>query len=235
MVAFLVPINKGVPDVNTFDYQEWHSDHECDGTFELPPLVWIADIARRRPAVRNRRRERRDTGGGSGTPEIYTPGQGWTALPGAYSADIATQLVLSARLDVQQRHNFWLLSMGTGENAGTIFTIDTAGRGSVTNLGHTPFESVSYDPAAMFAEDKILTIDKYGNAWIMDISGATPTFTQTGNVGSNRAWSNLTDLADGTVLLTGGSNGLGPSGYGNVATETNNADDLEPRNRRMDQ
>ena len=80
----------------------------------------------------------------------------------------------------------------------------------------------------MFAQDKILTIDKDGNAWIMDISGPTPTFTQTGNVGSNRAWSNLTDLADGTVLLTGGSNGLGPSGDGNVATETNNAEIWNP-------
>ena len=80
----------------------------------------------------------------------------------------------------------------------------------------------------MFAQDKILTIDKNGNAWIMDISGATPTFTQTGGVGSNRAWSNLTDLADGTVLLTGGSNGLGPSGQGNLATETNNAEIWNP-------
>ena len=69
----------------------------------------------------------------------------------------------------------------------------------------------------------------------MDISGATPTFEQTGGVGSNRAWSNLTDLADGTVLLTGGSNGLGTSDVGNVATQTNNADDLEPRYWPMDQ
>ena len=80
----------------------------------------------------------------------------------------------------------------------------------------------------MFAQDKILTIDKNGNAWIMDISGATPTFTQTGGVGSNRAWSNLTDLADGTVLLTGGSNGSGPSDQGNLATATNNAEIWNP-------
>ena len=97
------------------------------------------------------------------------------------------------------------------------------GSGSITNLGHTPFESEDYNPAAMFAPDKILTIDKYGNGWIMDISGATPTFTQTGGVGSNRAWSNLTVLADGTVLLTGGS--VGPQ---NVATATNNAEIWNP-------
>src|SRR5271168_1541325 len=65
-------------------------------------------------------------------------------------------------------------------------------------------------------------------AGIEDISGATPTFTRTGRVGSNRAWSNLTDLADGTVLLTGGSNGPGPLNEGNVATETNNAEIWNP-------
>jgi hypothetical protein len=80
----------------------------------------------------------------------------------------------------------------------------------------------------MFAPDKILTLDKNGTAWIMDISGAASTFTRTSGVGQNRAWSNLTDLADGTVLLTGGSNGLGPSGQGNVATETNNAEIWDP-------
>ena len=113
-------------------------------------------------------------------------------------------------------------------NAGTVFTINIAGLGSVTNLGHTPFASQFYDPAAMFAQDKILTIDNNGNAWIMDISGATPTFTRTGGVGQNRAWSNLTDLANGTVLLTGGSNGPGSTGFGDVATETNNAEIWNP-------
>ena len=110
----------------------------------------------------------------------------------------------------------------------------TAGQGAVTNLGHTPFGSENYNPAAMFAQDKILTIDKNGNGWIMDISGATPTFTQTGGVGSNRAWSNLTDLADGTVLLTGGSNGSAPA-PGQCCNRDQQRRDLEPRHRPMDQ
>ena len=51
----------------------------------------------------------------------------------------------------------------------------------------------------------------------------------------NRAWSNLTDLADGTVLLTGGSNGLGPSGHGQRCNRDQQRQDLGPRHRPVDQ
>ena len=215
-------INKGVPDVNTFDYRSGALTTSATGHLNFPR--WYGSLISLGGGRLLEIGGAGDKGGGSGTPEVYTPGAGWTALPAAYSADIAAH---------HPYPRVWMSSNGTifgfsAGNAGTVFTINTTGRGSVTNLGHTPFESVFDDPAAMFAQDKILTIDKNGNAWIMDISGATPTFTQAGNVGSNRAWSNLTDLADGTVLLTGGSNGLGPSGVGNVATETNNAEIWNP-------
>ena len=117
---------------------------------------------------------------------------------------------------------------GFGTFDGTVFTIDTSGQGVHTNLGKLPFATAQSDPAAMFAQDKILTIDNTGNAWIIDISGATPTFTQTGGVGTDRAWSNLTVLADGKVLLTGGSDGVGPTGTGILATQTNNAEIWDP-------
>jgi hypothetical protein len=160
---------------------------------------------------------------GVGTPEIYTHGVGWQTLPGAASADIAANWYYPRAWVSSNGSIVGFSTSSDGQNAGTIFKIGVTGQGSIANLGHTPFESAEYNPAAMFAQDKVLTIDEKGNGWVIDIGGATPTFTQTGNVGSNRAWSNLTDLADGTVLLTGGSNGLGSSGVGNVATETNNA------------
>ena len=221
-------INKGVVDVNTFDYRSGGLTTSPTGHLNFPR--WYGSLI--------------SLGGGyllaiggensgiplfpvgTGTPELYTPGQGWTALPGAYSADIATNCLYPR---IWESSNGKIFGFSTGAfNAGTVFTINTTGRGSVTNLGHTPFASETYDPTAMFAPDKILTLDKNGTAWIMDISRAVPTFTATSGVGQNRAWSNLTDLADGTVLLTGGSNGLGPSGQGNVATETNNAKIWDP-------
>ena len=172
--------------------------------------------------------------GGSGDTGALYAGVGWKALPGASSADIAANWFYPRVWMSSNGTIFGFSTMAEGDNAGTVFTINTSGQGSVTNLGHTPFESETYDPAAMFAPDKILTIDKNGNGWIMDISGATPTFTQTGGVGSNRAWSNLTDLADGTVLLTGGSNGLGPAAR-QCCDRDEQRRDLEPRHRPMDQ
>ena len=222
-------INKGVPDVNTFDYQVGALTTSVTGHLNFPR--WYGSLISlgggRFLEIGGENGENTGNTHGSGTPELYTPGVGWTALSGATSADIASNWFYPRVWTSSNGRYFWVLSCG-GNNAGTIFTINVAGRGSVTNLGHTPFVSESYDPAAMFSPDKILTIDKDGNAWIMDISGPTPTFAQAGNVGSNRSWSNLTDLADGTVLLTGGSNGLGPSHVGNVATETNNAEIWNP-------
>ena len=147
---------------------------------------------------------------GVGTPEIYTHGVGWQTLPGP-QAPILPLIGFIRVPGCRAAARLLAFRHGEGDNAGTLFKMTTGGAGSITNLGYTPFESENYDPAAMFAQDKILTIDKNGNAWIMDISGATPTFTQTAESAPNRAWSNLIDLADGTVLLTGGSIGSGPT------------------------
>ena len=208
-------INKGIVDVNTFDYNSGALTTSPTGHLNFPrwygSVISLGGGQLLAIGGENSGFDDNQFGKpypGTGTPELYTPGVGWKPLPGAASTDIATNWFYPRA---------WMSSNGTlfgfstgGDNVGTLFKINTTGQGAVTNLGHTPFGSQNYPPATMFAQDKILTIDKNGTAWIMDISGTTPTFTQTGNVGSNRAWSNLTDLADGTVLLTGGSNGAGP-------------------------
>jgi hypothetical protein len=57
----------------------------------------------------------------------------------------------------------------------------------------------------MYAPGKILVTTKEGNAWIVDISAPTPIFVQTQSFNQVRLSSNLTLLADGTVMLSGGS------------------------------
>ena len=57
----------------------------------------------------------------------------------------------------------------------------------------------------MFAPDKVLLVANDGSAWVMDISGAQPVFTQTDAIGIDRMWSNLTVLPDGRVMISGGS------------------------------
>ena len=155
-------INAGVADVNTFDYHTGSLTTSTTGYLNFPR--WYPSLISLsggqflaiggEGAVPG--------GGGSGTPELYTPASVGRRCRGLL-APILPQLVLSARLGVEQRHDCRLLRHGEGDNAGTLFKMTTGGVGSVTNLGHTPFESENYDPAAMFAQDKILTIDKNGN------------------------------------------------------------------------
>lgn len=213
--------NGGVPYVHSFDYQT--DQLELNKGDSLHYSRWYATtltLADGRIFV---------LGGsdakhvGVGTPEIYTHGSGWQTLPGLASADIANNWFYPRAWLSSSGAIFGFSTMGEGANAGSVFKITTDGAGTITQFGHTPFEAEDYNPSTMFAQDKILTIDKAGRSWIMDISGATPTFTQTESVGSNRAWSNLTNLADGTILLTGGSNGLGATGVGTIAAETNQA------------
>jgi len=138
---------------------------------------------------------------GTSTPELYTPGAGWQALPGAYNADQNTNWYFPRTFLSSNGGIF-----GWDTNSGQLFQVFTAGNGSLNVLGNTPFTANANLPAAMYAPDKILTIDPQGNAWIVNISGATPTFTEMrGVIGENRSWANLLVLADGTVLLSGGS------------------------------
>src|SRR5215831_6743173 len=220
-------INFGVPDVNTFDYQTGSLTTSATGHLNFPRWYGSLISLGGGQFLEIGGKEGADVGGtaggGAGYPELFTPGVGWKVLSGAYSADIANLWWYPRVWMSSTGKIFGFSAMGEGANAGTLFQIDPTGQGPVFNLGHTPFESEAYNPAAMFAPDKILTIDKYGNGWIVDISGPIPTFTQTASVGENRTWSNLTDLADGTVLLTGGS-----VGENNIATETNNAEIWNP-------
>ncbi|WP_414462580.1 lectin-like domain-containing protein [Hyphomicrobium sp. DY-1] len=214
-------VNGGVPYVHTFDYQtDQLTQDKADSLHYSRWYATTITLADGRILA---------LGGydakhlGVGTPEIYTSGSGWQTLPSLASADIANHWFYPRAWVSSSGAIFGFSTSADGSYAGALFKITTDGISTLTQAGHTPFASERYDPATMFAEDKILTIDKNGNAWIMDISGETPTFTQTAALGSNRAWSNLTNLADGTILLTGGSNGLGPGGYGNIATQTNRA------------
>src|SRR5215831_13344999 len=217
--------NFGVPDVNIFDYRTGSLTTSPTGHLNYPrwygSLISLGggrfleiggESSAPEPDV-----TQTFSGGGSGIPELYTPGEGWKSLPGAASTDIGTNWFYP-RVWMSSSGKIFGYSTGDG-----LFQIDPTGQGSVTNLGQTPFVSGATNPAAMFAPDKVLTIDNDGNAWIMDISGPTPTFTRTASVGQSRAWSNLTDLADGTVLLTGGS-----VVANDLATATNNAEIWNP-------
>ncbi len=75
---------------------------------------------------------------------------------------------------------------------------------SVRDVGSVPF-AVDWDkPAIMYEAGKVMMIS--GNkVWSVDLNGEVPVYTQTGTLDVARSWSNLAVLADGSVIVTGGS------------------------------
>ena len=83
--------------------------------------------------------------------------------------------------------------------------MDPSGNGTLTKVAELPFTTKPSLPAIKFAADKVLMLDDKGGAWVMDMSGDKPTFQQTGSLGEVRYWSNMVVLADGSVMVSGGS------------------------------
>ncbi len=142
----------------------------------------------------------------STTPEIYVPGTGWRALPGAESGEA---------FGVTNGNNWWypkswLAPDGrilTITHEGNFYTLDTAGDGTLTKLeGKLPGANWNL-PAVMYAPGKILSLRNNAVASLVDINGAQPVVTRTEPLSAWRKWGFGTVLADGTVWVNGGSVG----------------------------
>jgi hypothetical protein len=110
--------------------------------------------------------------------------------------------------------------------------LDTAGNGSWQTLRTRDGINRDYGSHAMFDKGKMLVagggIPATSNSQVIDVNGATPQVTPTAPMVNARRQHNLTVLADGTVLATGGlsgsaglvdlSNGVYPAELWNPAT-----------------
>jgi hypothetical protein len=137
------------------------------------------------------------------TPELYAYGTGWTALKGASSKSafgsnntnwFYPRLVIEPSGDV--------LDIGYD---GVLYDFNLAGTGSVSTLPANLMVAHHAYPLAMFAPGKILTLRQNATVQILDLTGSTPVVTSTAAIDQIRFWSNMTVLADGTVLVNGGS------------------------------
>jgi hypothetical protein len=214
--------NDGVPDVNTLDWTTGTLSVSPTGHMQearwYPTLVYVGNghflVSGGWTGAGPDPGAAPDPSAQAATiPELYTPGVGWQQLTGAQDPN---QNVNAANEDQRWYFPRIFLSSNGGifgwdntspDQQGQLFQITTAGNGSINYIGQTAFDAPYDLPAAMYSPDHILVLDPQGNAWIVDISGPTPTFTEMpGIIGQNRSWSNLVVLADGTVLLSGGDN-----------------------------
>lgn len=139
----------------------------------------------------------------SDIPEVYSPTTGqWRSLSNAsmegYGAFYPRQWVLSdGRVFSISQHR--------------MFFLDTDGEGELTPAGTLPAWAYGNSgTAAMFAQDKIIYVggtvsDGYGAA-LIDVTSGSPVVTQLDNLAeSRRTWSESVLLADGKVMISGGS------------------------------
>lgn len=141
--------------------------------------------------------------GGPATPEVRTTAGGLRRLTGINQA-------LSGRAYpwMQVMPNGRVGFFGPGS---TLYSLDTQGTGSLQSTGSRDASFRDYGSYAMYDVGKVLVSGggpSLASARVVDVNGVTPTAVATGAMAIGRRQHNLTTLADGTVLATGGnSNG----------------------------
>ena len=140
------------------------------------------------------------------TPEVYDPAtKVWTTLTGATS-DAAFGGVdfegnwYYPRSYVAPGGNIFVLG-----HDGTMYWVSTAGVGGITQLAVTAPASFAWLPTIPFAPGKVLSVRQNQIVDVVDFTQSVPVVTQTDNIDQERYWSTGTILADGKILVTGGS------------------------------
>jgi galactose oxidase len=155
------------------------------------------------------------------TPEVYTPGGGWTKLTGATSRDAFGP----------DFNRWWYPRMWVGPN-GNVFgisaekgwSLSASGTGSITTLGtfKTSYSAATKpnigptSTAVMYDVGRILQVGGNGPtnaaplpasaaATVFDIRGSTPLVIEQAPMAYPRHWASATVLPTGLVAVTGGS------------------------------
>jgi len=136
------------------------------------------------------------------TPEVYDPStRRWTVLPAA------------ADLNAFVNYSDWFYPRAYVIPGGTLLVLTNQGAlysfdvnaGTTTLLPQTIPPGDPTLPAVEFSPGHILAIRAGGEAITIDATTRPMTIRDTDPVGPNRMWGSLSILADGQVLLTGGS------------------------------
>lgn len=155
------------------------------------------------------------------TPEVWTPGSGWSSLTGANSREA-----------FGPDFNRWWYPRNWAAPNGQVFGIssekwwylNTSGTGSITSFGNfkTGFDNSTRPnvgptcTAVMYNVGRILQVGGNGAknqhatnssefATTFDINGGTPVIADTAPMQNRRQWANATVLPNGRVVVTGGT------------------------------
>lgn len=135
------------------------------------------------------------------TPEVYTEGRGWRTLSTAVSDDAYGARNWSYPRAWQAPNGKVFVDTIWG---GTFF-LSAAGTGSVARTPLTLSATDYYLPAVMYRPGRILSLRTLNKAVDIDLTAATPKATSLRGVGQDRFHGSATVMADGKVLVSGGS------------------------------
>jgi hypothetical protein len=149
-------------------------------------------------------RQTRQKSSGALTPEVRQLDGAWRLLTGATS---------NAAFGQGTRSNWWYPRgfLGAGGTVfvlghdGPIFEVDPTGLGSIRQLAARLPVGHANLPSLLFAPHKALSLRMSRQAVIVNLEEAEPSWTRTASVPTMRYHSSGTVLADGTVLVTGGT------------------------------
>ncbi len=136
------------------------------------------------------------------TPELYDPALAtWTSLTGATSNAAFGANWWYPRVFVAPGGKIFVLNSTNGK----MFYLSTANGGSITQASVTAPQGNIALPTVPFAPGKLLSIRQNQAVVVVDYSTSTPVVTPTDPIDQVRFWASGTVLADGRVLVTGGS------------------------------
>lgn len=190
--------NYSVNDVNLFD---WRTSSLYSAQQPMAFLRWYPSVLTLASGETLVVGGRADPNTPVATPEVYTDGIGWRSLTGATSDDAYGTRNWSYPRAWQAPNGKVFVATKWG---GTYY-LDANGNGSLQKTALNLSESHEYLPSVMFAPGKILSLRKLNQAVVIDLNGSKPTSSWTWGVGQDRYHASATVLADGKVLVHGGS------------------------------
>lgn len=139
---------------------------------------------------------------GAETPELYDPAsKSWTLLTGATSANaFGAGDWYYPRSFLAPGGKVFVLGVN-----GWTYYVSTAGAGSITKTKVVAPKGDSTLPSIPFAPGKLLSLRLSQEVVVVDYTTATPVVTPTDNMDQVRYYASGTVMADGKVLITGGS------------------------------
>ena len=137
------------------------------------------------------------------TPEVYNPEtHAWVALHGATSLDAFGYSGNWYYPRAYEGPGGKILVVG---NDGLLYSVSTAGSGSISRYTVIVPAGAADLPTVPFAPGKLLLIRNNKTVAVIDYTNATPVVSYKAGIDAVRFWANGTVMADGRVLITGGS------------------------------